>query len=493
MPHTNISKSNQVLKEVINNSWSGIGIIDIQSKFIYVNDAFNPILGYSESELLQIKFEDLLTEKYKVSFQKLILENQENQYNNSIRVQCVRKDNALVYLDISIKFMSNKKHIVINVNDITQNISDHETFDKYVIQAHVDKNGIINKVSEAFCRLTLYSSEELLGQHYSFMYHCSLNMENLDIKIANDLEQKFQYNGIIATKNKYGDTFWVDIIIKPIQNKYGDIIGYSAVMFDMTNEISLQKNTVALEETIGENEVKLQIMGETLRTVAHQWRQPLNNISLEAQDLLLTYQFSDELVNKDEAVPILESMRDNIEGLSQIISKFQLITEIKSAKTEVKMPELITRAFSKSIIDKNIVNLNIEENIIFHTYENELVTSVVSIFDNACEAVEKLDEGVEKKIFLKTYVNNENKNLYIEISNNGGHIKDGIIDKIFDAYFSTKLAKNGLGLSLYISKIIVELHLNGKIEVENKNDDIVTFTIILPIGIKNDNNTSKIK
>ena len=54
-----IDKNNQELKEIINNSWSGIGIIDQTSKFIYVNNAFTPILGFKEEELLQIKFENL--------------------------------------------------------------------------------------------------------------------------------------------------------------------------------------------------------------------------------------------------------------------------------------------------------------------------------------------------------------------------------------------------------------------------------------------------
>ena len=46
---TALDKQNQVLKEIINNSWNGLGIIDQTSKFIYVNKAFSPILGFKES------------------------------------------------------------------------------------------------------------------------------------------------------------------------------------------------------------------------------------------------------------------------------------------------------------------------------------------------------------------------------------------------------------------------------------------------------------
>jgi len=494
MSSTNkVSKSNQVLKEVINNSWSGIGIIDSKSKFIYVNHAFKPILGFDEDELLNMKFEDLLSQKDRIEFKDLIIKNYENQYTNSIRVECLRKDKKLVYLDISIKLMSNKEHIVINANDITQNISDHEIFDKYVIQAHFDNDGMINKASEAFCRLTLISVEELIGQHYSCIIHPSVIKKDLDEQIWNDIEKKSQYTGVVKAVNKYGDTFWVDIIIKPMKNKYGDTTGYSAVMFDMTNEVSLEKNTLELKETIGENEVKLKIMGDTLRTVAHQWRQPLNNISLEAQDLLFSYQFSDDEVKKDEAVPILESMRDNIENLSSIIGKFQLITELKSTKLNVNIAQISKNAIQKSTIPPELITGEYKENIEFNTYPRELETSIITILDNAYDAVSKLTNDEEKIIIYNTYLTNKKDRLIIEVSNNGGNIDLGIIDKIFDAYFSTKNEKNGVGLNLYISKIIIELHLNGKIEVINKKNNIVTFTINLPIGIENDNNTSKIK
>ena len=479
MSTTKVSKNNQILKEVINNSWNGIGIIDPKSKFIYVNNAFEPILGFGEHELLKMKFEDLLSQNDRIRFQELIIQNYENEYTNSIRVECIRKDKKFVYLDISIKLMSNKQHIVINVNDITQNVSDHEIFDKYVIQAHIDNDGFITKVSEAFCRLCLFLEEELIGKHFSCLYNPSLNKKNLDSNVVESIKTKSQYHGEIAAKNKYNDTFWVDIIIKPIKNKYGDVIGYSAVMFDITNEVSLQKNTEELEETIGENEVKLKIMGDTLRTVAHEWRQPLNSISLEAQDLLFSYQYSDDEVKKDEAVPILESMRDNIEGLSSIISKFQLITELKSAKVDTDMSDISTKVISSSIAPKDSIIGEYSEKILFSTYPKELETSLVSIFDNAYEAVSKIPEE-KQSIVYNTYLK-ENR-LIIEISNNGGNIKPNVMDKMFDAYYSTKDEKNGVGLNLYICKIIIELHLNGNIKVENKKNNIVTFTISLPIG-----------
>jgi len=478
--NTAIDKNTQELKEIINNSWNGIGIIDQTSKFIYVNNAFTPILGFKEKELLQIKFESLLLPKFKAEFKELLRKNYENEYTNSIRVSCMRRDKAVVYLDVSIKLMLNKKYIVINANDITQSISDHETFDRYVIQAHVDKDGVFTKVSEAFCRLCLFNENELIGKSYKIMSHPSLNEEDLEGTIWSELIIHGEYNGVIASKNKHGETIWVDAIIKPINNKYGDITGYSVVMFDMTGEVKLEQNKEILEETIVDNEAKLKIMGDTMRTVAHEWRQPLNTISLEAQNLLFSYQFTDDGVPKEEAVPILEGMQNNIEGLSNIINKFQYITELQGDKKEALINDVCHRAINISTVTDELIHEEYSINQDFKTHENELATSIASILDNAKEAIDVFESDDEKFINIKTFV--DESNIKVEISNNGGNIPENLLEEIFTPYFSTKETRNGVGLSLYISKMIIELHLKGKIEVENKENNIVVFTVVLPIG-----------
>lgn len=475
----NTDKNNQILKEIINNSWSGIGIIDKKSKFVFVNEAFKPILGFSKEELLESFFESFLLDKYKKDFTKLLEENLKSEYTNSMIVGCIRKDKQLVYLDISIRLMSNEKYFVINISDVTKNISDHEIFHKYVIQLHVDKCGIINSVSEAFCRLTLFKSEELLGKSYGIFVHEELNEKDLAKKIWDSILNEKQWTGVIASKNKLGDIIWVDIIIKPIKNKYGDITGYSAVMFDVTNEINLEKNTALLEETIVDNEEKLKIMSDTMRTVAHEWRQPLNTISLDAQNLLISYILMDEVVTKDEAVPVLESMQNNIQGLSNIISKFQYITEFRAQKKDIDINELCKSAINESIVDKDIINFQSLMNESVKTYDDALLKAIVSILNNAQEAIDRCKSCEEKFIDFK--VVKLKNNIYLEISNNGGNIPKDIIDNIFTPYFSTKETKNGVGLSLYISKVIVEFHMKGKIKVTNKENNVVEFSIALPV------------
>ena len=65
-----------------------------------------------------------------------------------------------------------------------------------------------------------------------------------------------------------------------------------------------------------------------------------------------------------------------------------------------------------------------------------------------------------KEIHIKVY--KEAEMIAVEISDNGGGIKEENVDKIFDVYFSTKGDKNGTGLGLYMTKLIIENNMSGK-------------------------------
>ena len=125
-------------------------------------------------------------------------------------------------------------------------------------------------------------------------------------------------------------------------------------------------------------------------------------------------------------------------------------------------------------------NLDVDNNI--EIYANEIVQVFLNILKNSH------DNFVEKNISdSKIYIKSKNisSGVVVEISDNGGGIEHNIIDKIFDTYFSTKKGKNGTGLGLYMSKMIIEEHHYGRLYVENK-DDGVCFSIELNKSLNKD-------
>jgi signal transduction histidine kinase len=108
-------------------------------------------------------------------------------------------------------------------------------------------------------------------------------------------------------------------------------------------------------------------------------------------------------------------------------------------------------------------------------YVNEFVQVVLNLVKNSKDAL--LQSNIkEPKIEIVTRCNKDE--VLVEVRDNGGGIDEDIKERIFEPYFTTKDSQNGTGLGLYMSKMIVEEHLNGKILVENI-DGGCSFKILL--------------
>ncbi|WP_428026584.1 PAS domain S-box protein [Arcobacter sp.] len=458
-----LKSTNLELKEIINNSWDGIGIIDFKSKFLYVNDALTPILGYTQQELLNKIFVDLINDEYKLPFLQLLKENTINSYNTDINVVCTRKDGKPIYLKVTVSLMLNKKLFVLNAKDITKEISDDQILNSYVISSHTDKYGFITKVSDAFCKLTGYSKSELLGRKHTIIRHEDTPNELFE-NLWDTIISGKEWNGRIKNVKKNNDIFWVDTKIKPIYNKYGDITGYTALMFDITHELELDEKVIAQDN-------KLNIMNETIRTISHEWRQPLNTISIIAQKLSL------EVEDDRSFSDALKIITENVKNLSNTIEEFKSLIEEEGQKEIIEVKNLI-ETLIKPYKRVTEFEINCDENIIIETYQDRLVSVFNSIVKNSIEAMQRNMMEVNKKITID--VKKKKDFIELNIIDNAGGIEPQNITKIFEPYFSTKYQQHGVGLGLYIAKNIIELHLKGTIKITSLNKT-TNVKITLPI------------
>lgn len=103
-----------------------------------------------------------------------------------------------------------------------------------VITSTTDKDGVITNVSEAFCKVTGYSKEELIGQPHSIIRHEKTENETYE-KMWKDISQGFSWQGEFQNRRKDGSSYWVYVVIKPIleDNK---VVAYTAIMQDVTDK-----------------------------------------------------------------------------------------------------------------------------------------------------------------------------------------------------------------------------------------------------------------
>ncbi|WP_375723441.1 ABC transporter substrate-binding protein [Arcobacter sp. KX21116] len=244
-----------------------------------------------------------------------------------------------------------------------------------------------------------------------------------------------------------------------------------------------EKNKILLKQS------KMASMGEMLENIAHQWRQPLSNISVSASGLQLK---KEELTITDEELDdtlehILKSARYLSNTIDDFRSFFKMDKKLELAHIEDIVDKALFLASSKYAKDNFSIIKNID-NIEFKTSENDLIQVFLNIITNAKDALNENVKDEDKYIFIDAF--KEKDNLIIEIKDNAGGVREEIINKIFDAYFTTKKEFHGTGIGLNMSKLLVELHLKGSIEAinctynyENKTYKGVIFKLVLPIDL----------
>jgi len=346
--------------------------------------------------------------------------------------------------------------------------------DKNIIMSSTNKKGIITSVSQAFCEISGYTKEELIGKPHNIVRH-----PDMQSFIFEDMWETIQngqtWRGEVKNLKKDGDYYWIYATIEPHYNSEGEIIGYDALRQDISSKKELEE-----QQTILVEQSKSAAMGEMISMIAHQWRQPLQAVSILVQKIPITKMIEGELT--DEFIEkVVDDVSLQLNYMSKTIDDFRDFLKPEKAKQQIKMSQLILKAqeflsfmFKIDDIDFKVVTTN---DALLTLHVNEVVQVLINIIKNARDAM------VEKNILnRKILVTNDYKDgiASIEIEDNAKGIPEEIIGRIFDPYFSTKQSKNGTGLGLYMSRKIIQQYCLGTISAKNTQEGVI-FKIELPL------------
>ena len=371
-------------------------------------------------------------------------------------------------LDLIEKIVSYFEEIFLAILDIySKSISQIQTalnksidiVDKYVIMSRFDLNGLIISVSSAFCKISGYESFELFGKSYDVTKDYQSNLYD---SLWKTIKSGNIWEGEIKNIKKSGEIYWLRTTIHPNFDSVGNIISYDMIAQDITSQIELKNQQNLLVE-----QSKSAAMGEMISMIAHQWRQPLQAVSILIQKLPLTKmidgQISDEMLDD-----VVFQVTSQLEYMSKTIDDFRDYFKPNKKKEEVFIKDVVEKSldFLAYLFKINSIEVNYKNSSTssLKIYLNEIVQVFINLAKNSCDAM--IERNIENRIInINTY---EDKSiLVIEFEDNAGGIKDEIMNKIFDPYFSTKNNKNGTGLGLYMSKTIIEEHSSGTINVFN--------------------------
>lgn len=221
---------------------------------------------------------------------------------------------------------------------------------------------------------------------------------------------------------------------------------------------------------------KLATMGEMINNIAHQWRQPLNALSLllgNLQDAKQFDQLTDEYLEEQiqNGFNYIDKMSNTINDFRDFFSPNKPL-EVFSVYQAVEDAVMLVKASFK--IHNVEIETDLSQEIKLYGRLNEYAQVILNLLTNAKDAIlNSRSSGL-----VKVSLTSKDRKVYLSVQDNGGGIKEEVLQHIFEPYYSTK--EGGMGIGLYMSKMIVESSLEGSIAVCNKHDG-AEFSIITPV------------
>lgn len=310
---------------------------------------------------------------------------------------------------------------------------------------------------------------------------------------------------------KLGDTRWVAHVCKTVYDTSGRSLGQRASNRDITErrraEEEIHQQAVRLEEEIGQRNIvqealavkqqqleclnqsleiriseavselrqkdqmliqqgRLAAMGEMINNIAHQWRQPLNNVGLIVQNLQMSCAAGN--LTQDELDREVATAMDVIMHMSHTIDDFRNFFRPEKEKYRFSVNQAVAHAlgFISAALANSRIRVEIvdEDAVTTVGHQNEYAQVLLNILGNARDIL------VERNIAdpcIQIAIRSESGRSVVIIRDNGGGIAVDVLPKVFDPYFSTKETGKGTGIGLYMSKGIIEQSMDGSLTARN--------------------------
>lgn len=405
---------------------------------------------------------------------------------NTLYIKLISTESDLRSLNIDLE-----KKVLQRTKDQDQLLSLFDKGEVCLFKWRNDENWSIDYVSKNTSPIFGYTQKEFLDKNFNFKD--IISDDNLDsvvdeLKDAIDNKIDFFVNKPYKIISKSGYIKWLLSNILIVRNHKDQIKYFLGYIVDVTDlkeyenglEDKIQKtiDETKQKEKLLQQQSKLTSMGEMIRNIAHQWRQPLSQINSSVQLLdLLIYKKDIKDAQIEEKLSEIESLT---KYMSNTIDDFQSFFKSDKEQELFILQNIIQNTIS--IIQGTLTAKNIKleflsnETYQYNGYPHELQHVVLIIINNSIDALVE-NKTKNPKISINVI---EHSNFYqISICDNAGGINEKIIDKIFEPYFTTKHKSQGTGLGLYISKMIIQDGMNGSLDVQNKNDG-ACFNISLP-------------
>jgi PAS domain S-box-containing protein len=330
-----------------------------------------------------------------------------------------------------------------------------------------DLEGNVIEANRALLNLYGYSYIEVIGRN-TRIFQSSHTSKALYARMWDTINRTGAWSGEIINSHKDGTEIPIFLSITPIFES-GRKVGYMGVDIDLRKQKKMEERLLQSE--------RLAVIGRMAAKVAHEIRNPLSSISLNAELL------QDELGNGTdkrsvESKSLLDAIVSEVDRLAVLTEEylqFSRLPESRFHKDDIgEVLSDIAGFVEAELIGKSIHLIRkVERNLPRFVFDrHQLRRAILNLVRNAEEA---MPSGGELKLEAKL----ADGSINVTVEDSGCGIAPEDLDHIFEPFFTTKDFGTGLGLAL-TQQIVLE-H-GGNIHCESRVNDGTTFTIALPLN-----------
>ena len=283
-------------------------------------------------------------------------------------------------------------------------------------------------------------------------------------------------------------TYLMTSIIGEVINKYKTRVYLNEKKLKKLNETLTTKVIKGIAEGKRKDKAilaqsKLARMGSMINMIAHQWRQPLTELSGILMELETATRF--KKVNEKHILKSIDKSDKMIEFMSNTIDDFRNFYKPDKQKENFFLLDSCKKAISlinASLYDNDIeLVIDVKNNRCINGYPTEYSQVILNLISNASDIL--VEKNIQNPKIVLT-IKSKGLLTTVEVADNAGGIEEENLDNIFDPYFTTKDSSKGTGLGLYISKLIIERNMGGELSVRNENNGAIFKIQVL--GNKNE-------
>jgi PAS domain S-box-containing protein len=513
-----LRESEERFKTIFGETPMGIALIDSITGYIYeANQMFAQIAGRTIEQITSIDWMTIThPEDIQEDLDNMALMNSEKISGFQMKKRYLKPDGTIVWVNMTVTPISISKGIhckhLCMVEDITESRQAEDklrNLSQAVEQSPItivitDLDGIIEYVNPKFIETTGYSQEEVIGQNPRVLKSGHTSPEEYK-QLWETVNNGGDWRGEFLNKRKNGELYWESASISPITNAKGETTHFIAIKEEITyrketdllleeknNKIEAQNEEYKRlneELIIAKNhaEESDKLKTSFLANMSHEIRTPMNGI-LGFAGLL-----KDPMLTGDEQQEYIDIIEKSGARMLNIINDIIDISKIEAGLMKVKMsesnindqidyiytffkPEVEIKGMKLSCI-KSLTSIN----SIIKTDREKVFAILINLVKNAVKYSNKgaIEFGYIKKEF----------NLEFFVSDTGIGIpknrQKAVFERFIQADIDDKMAIQGAGLGLSISKAFVEM-LGGKIWLESELGKGSTFYFTIPYNNKID-------